>query len=428
MKRAVLAFLILIVVSSCFAKYSGGSGTADDPYQITTAADLLALAADTGDYDANFILTADIDLDPNLPGNQVFTTAVIARNFYNDPGGWVNLYENAFTGIFDGAGHKIINLTIDANGTGNDFLGLFGSVKGTVKNLGLENVSITGEDSSIFIAGLVGINGGNIIDCHSTGTITCGNGSSYIGGLVSYNDQGNISNCYSTGDVNGHAYVGGLVGSNEGGSISNCYSTGAVTGGSYVGGLVGFNYGWGNNHIGAISNCYSTGNVTGYRYVGGLMGVNDNGSISNCYSTGAVSGTYWVGGLVGNYTPSSSINSSYFLITSGPNNGYGTPLTDAQMKQQNSFVGWDFVWETANGPNDIWAICEGVSYPKLSWQFIVGDSDNDKDVDFVDFAAMGLKWQQADSTLYCGGTDLAGDGLVDLADLAVFVEHWLQGL
>jgi hypothetical protein len=39
---------------------------------------------------------------------------------------------------------------------------------------------------------------------------------------------------------------------------------------------------------------------------------------------------------------------------------------------------------------------------------------------------MGLKWLQADSPLYCGGTDLTGDGLVDLDDLDAFVENWLQ--
>ena len=75
--------------------------------------------------------------------------------------------------------------------------------------------------------------------------------------------NGTISNCYSTGDVSGgddSEWLGGLVGYNEGGSISNCYSTGAVTGGTgseQLGGLVGYN-GSGN-----ISNCYSTGNVTG---------------------------------------------------------------------------------------------------------------------------------------------------------------------
>jgi hypothetical protein len=108
----------------------------------------------------------------------------------------------------------------------------------------------------------------------------------------------------------------------------------------------------------------------------------------------------------------------------------GTGKTTAQMQTQSTFTdaGWDFVWETTNGTADIWAICEGVSYPKLAWQFIAGDFDNNRKVDFADFALMGNKWMQADSNLYCGGSDLTGDGLVDLEDLAALTENWLQGL
>jgi hypothetical protein len=98
------------------------------------------------------------------------------------------------------------------------------------------------------------------------------------------------------------------------------------------------------------------------------------------------------------------------------------------MKQEASFIGWDFVWETANGTEDIWSICETVSYPKLAWQFDykAGDSDDDRDVDFIDFAVMGLKWMQADFDIYCGGMDLTGDGWVDLYDLAVMCDFWLE--
>jgi hypothetical protein len=117
----------------------------------------------------------------------------------------------------------------------------------------------------------------------------------------------------------------------------------------------------GENDYGSISNCYSTGAVTGgdsSRYLGGLAGIND-GSISNCYSTGTVtggSGSSSIGGLVGYLF--GTITHCYFLNTSGPSNGYGTPLTDTQMKQQNSFVGWDF-----NTP--VWKICDS-----REWQFL----------------------------------------------------------
>jgi hypothetical protein len=516
MKRVIFTLLAVVVICSiAHAKYSGGSGEPNNPYQIANVTDLLTLAADANDYNKCFILIADINLDPNLPGNQVFTTAVIARDM-NNTSYWYNFEGNAFTGVFDGAGHKITNLTIDTNGLGNEFLGLFGDVNdGEIKNLGLENVKITGGNDSDCAGGLAGrIQNGTISNCFSTGDITVGNQLNYLGGLIGEigtsssisnsrstsnvtgetdagglgglagRNLGVISDCFSTGTVTGGNFtfeigglvgdngvsdsitnsystsnviggdcsmfigglagtnsgiindcfftgsltggieslsIGGLVGEVYGGSISNCYSTGAVYGAWNLGGLVGLVDIFGGN----ISNCYSTGNVTGDDDVGGLVGRTFSGTISKCYSTGEVSGTHNVGGFLG-YQFGGTISSSYFLDTSGPANGYGQPLTDTQMKQQASFVGWDFVWETANGPNDIWAICEGVTYPKLAWQYVVGDSDNDKDVDFTDFALMGSKWRQADSNLYCGGTDLTGNKWVDLDDLDALVENWLD--
>ncbi len=78
-----VAGIILLGLAVCLmalpaqTKYSGGSGTVDDPYQIATAADLIALGDDPNDYDKHLVLTADIDLDPNLPGGKVFDRAVI---------------------------------------------------------------------------------------------------------------------------------------------------------------------------------------------------------------------------------------------------------------------------------------------------------------------------------------------------------------
>jgi hypothetical protein len=71
------AALLLTIVAAATAKYSGGNGTAQDPYQIATAADPILLGDSPADYDKHFILTADIDLDPKLAGRRVFDKAVI---------------------------------------------------------------------------------------------------------------------------------------------------------------------------------------------------------------------------------------------------------------------------------------------------------------------------------------------------------------
>ena len=68
-------FFIFSLDAVAQRKYWGGSGTAEDPYQIATAEDLIALGETAQDYDKHFVLTADIDLDPNLPGRKVFDKA-----------------------------------------------------------------------------------------------------------------------------------------------------------------------------------------------------------------------------------------------------------------------------------------------------------------------------------------------------------------
>jgi len=111
----VAAVLLLTGVSTATAKYSGGTGEPNDPYQIATAADLIALGETPEDYDKHFILTADIDLDPNLPGRKVFDRAVIAPDM-NPKGDYFEFEGTPFTGFFDGQGHTISHLTIKGDG------------------------------------------------------------------------------------------------------------------------------------------------------------------------------------------------------------------------------------------------------------------------------------------------------------------------
>ena len=150
------------------------------------------------------------------------------------------------------------------------------------------------------------------------------------------------------------AFAGAFCGWNyDGSKITNCYSTGSVSGRQEIGGLCGRNYSGTE-----IKNCYSTASVSGDYEIGGLCGWNWVGSIINCYSISTISGVDRFGGIVG--TNSGTITSSYFLDVPGSNNGAGTPLTDTQMKQQSSYVGWDFV--------DMWDIREGLGYLYLRFE------------------------------------------------------------
>jgi hypothetical protein len=296
-----------------------GGGTAEKPYRIDTAEQLVFLGRAGALYDRHFVLGADIDLDPNLPNGQVFPQAVIPT----------------FEGVFDGSGHSVSRLTV----TGHSKLGLFGRLESgaEVKNLALVDVNILGSGA-------------------------------YIGGLVGYNSRGTITNCNSSGVVTGRydgewvADVGGLVGESSG-TLAQCYSTVVVSGNGGVGGLMGVNYG-------TVSQCYSTGAVSADQTVGGLVGSN-GGTVTQCYSTGTVGGDRNVGGLVGYYWQGTVTQCLWDTQTSGQTWSHGgTGKTTAEMQTAKTFLdaGWDFVGETDNGSEDIWWILEGKDYPRLWWQ------------------------------------------------------------
>jgi len=285
-------------------KLAGGTGDPNDPYQIATAEQLIGLGEDRNLYDKHFILIADIDLDPNLPGGRVFDRAVIAPDM-NDSG--LQHEGKPFTGVLDGNGHAISNLTIE----GHSYLGLFGYLDSDaiVSNLSIETANVTG--ISDFVGSLAGFIYGNIIGCYCTGAVS---GNDDVGGLVGSNTiGGNITNCYSSVTINGNEKVGGLVGYTKG-SVTMCYSTGTV-----------------------ISEGQNTG---------GLVGERDP-------SYGVVADCFW------------DTQTSFQEESAG---GVGKTTTEMQTTATFFDAGWDFIGEADNGIEDIWKMWDGYDYPRLAWE------------------------------------------------------------
>jgi prepilin-type N-terminal cleavage/methylation domain-containing protein len=285
---------------------------------IRTAEELAKIGRDpsyplTGSY----ILMSDIDLE--------------GFDYYGDGTGWAPIGDSAlpFAGSFDGNGFMVKNLYINRPDT--HYQGLFGYTRlAKVSNVTLESVSVTGYD--------------------------------YTGALAGYVYKSMISGSSSSGTVAGRQHVGGLLGMNDAYSdLAVSFSTADVTGigfSRYTGGLVGTNY-----RGSYIRNCYAVGSVTGNTEVGGLVGINSNGwqimsNIEKTYSTGSVTGSSRVGGLVG-YNYVSKVTASYWdTETSGLTTSTGgTGKTTAEMKQQSTFVDWDF--------DTVWQIDEGETYPYL---------------------------------------------------------------
>lgn len=389
-------------------KYSGGTGTADDPYKIAKAADITEMAEYVTDYNKYFIMKADIDME-----GQIFTTAIIAADI--DPCGGFD--GTAFTGTFDGKGHKISNFSI--NGDNNNYIGLFGCIGtgGSVKNLVLENCQVSGLD---YVGGLAGYNdGGNISQCCLEAAISEHPNSLNIGVSAENEYSSHFSLFFTPVAVSGFENVGGLVGYNKNAYITQCYSTVSVGGYFAVGGAAGRNEG-------IIRNCYSTGNINGYfdsGCVGGLAGYQYQGSIYTSYSTGKVSGYYDVGGLLGGSEGSSFVNESLWdMHTSGQTTsagGFGK--TTEQMMMRSTYQrGWNFI--------TTWAICEGTNSPRLLWSLPVADFVCPDGVDMADYAFLAGRWMETNCAADndCGGADLDFSGTVELKDLMTFCQAWLD--
>lgn len=282
------------------AAVSETQALAKGTYSISSAEELAKLAEMQNKGlitdGSEFVLGGNIDLSDYSSGN-----------------GWtaIGTSSHKFASSFDGNGYKISNLKI--SGT-QSYQGLFGYLtSGTIQNVSLENVDISGGST---VGALVGVVDGSINNCNASGSVT-GTGSQ-VGGLIGVGYSGaHLQNCYANVDVKGNESVGGLVGNTYSNiTIKKCFATGNVTGSAdKVGGLVGAAYNGSN-----IENCYATGKISGTNNVGGLVGSGKN--IADSYATGKVTGSGEnVGGLAGQ---ADEITSSYAkgdVINSGKYTG-----------------------------------------------------------------------------------------------------------
>lgn len=274
--------------------YSGGSGTKEAPYLLTTAEDIedLSIAVNekkltyNGEY---FKMTADIDM------SSVIGMHPIGNNF-----GTAGAEIKTFEGFFDGDGHKITGLRMVFAGKNNIGVALFGVTRGaSISNLTLEECTFSADAlAAPFMAVAMG---GKITNCHTgqgvevkcsvqgfAGGLVCGvmesplqiidcSSSSKVyanniaGGILANSavSSTKLIRCMNYGAVEAsHAYSGGLVGYVESGdlAIEDCANLGYIsapyersTGGT--GGLIGLvsptHY-----HAVILKNCYNAGKIS----------------------------------------------------------------------------------------------------------------------------------------------------------------------
>jgi len=379
------------------ASFASGSGTQNDPYVIKNADQLESLAKQTnsgnpfsGKYfilendvalnDESFVFDCDTGLVKVSDGkntaylgtgikgdgsknNTVFDSIAseIGVWYASDTsktkgsyGGTLNNWtpignEGArFEGIFDGKGHTISGMYIN---TPLDYGGLFGYSNAILENVKIGNSYIRSGEYTGSIAG----QNSNLTKGCVADAIVCSD-NSYVGGVVGSGSL--VTDCFSGCTVSAAQFVGGIAGKAK---VERCCNSGNVFGDTYVGGVLG--EGRGSDNV-------NTANVIGTEGVGGVCGVlgknMSNPTISTSYNTGVVNGEKYVGAIVGRLVKGSA-QSCYYLkgtaqdLSGKVQNGLGaaasgssrsdpsgatTGLDELQIKQKESFEGFDFenVW------------------------------------------------------------------------------------
>lgn len=203
---------------------SGGSGTQDDPWLISTAADLKALA----DY-INSGKAIDCDIDGcgedigNFHGYYFKQTADIdLQGAAWNPIGYSDESKFYFSGHYDGGNHVIRNaVSSGITDNGYTLAGIFGSVYfGSISNLHIEKVefSAVGGNDQAFAGGLAGIVlDSEIANCSVSGSKLSSSrapfNSNRAGGLVGLSSVGKFTKCASVNnEIKTTSYGGGFVG------------------------------------------------------------------------------------------------------------------------------------------------------------------------------------------------------------------------
>ncbi len=315
-----------------------GSGTEVDPYLITDWPELYWITQSSARWGYHYKQTDDIDHEALMFWDYMAD--------WDGGQGWTPIGNNwgaAFTGMYDGQNHYISGMYINRGSTDN--IGVFGFVLGgTIKNLGIKIIDISGRHHTGALAGY-NTNSSIISNCYITkyngseGSVT---GNTNVGGLVGFNRNHTLIefSYVSSISVKGYACVGGFVGltSQDGGagqpSINDCYTRSIVQ--RIGGGDTRFGGFAGETNSSKISRSYTTCEVTGFTtkgFSGQVLGANvfaDNFWDTECSSQTSTTST----------------------------EAAGKPTVE--MKTQSTFTNWDFteVWEIS--PVD------GANYPRLT--------------------------------------------------------------
>ena len=306
-----------------YSQFGGGSGTAEDPYQIYTKEhiDSMVNQNTNGKY---YVLMNDI------------TDTITDKICYS------------LFGSFNGKGHSLILNsgvplfnTIMASGR-LDSLSVFGVMHSFAPFCNVNNGTINFctnnlSDNSTCSSGICRINktNGRIVNCTNNSNISSGSLSEIAG--ICFFSKGIIQNCINNGNITIQATSGNFAGiSVRGyGKILNCINNGSIS-----------QVGMGETvHIGGITrisiatliqNCINNGDISckNAHCAGGIGGYITQVKIVNCVNNGNITGTAINAGGIAAWIDSDSIvncfNSGQVLTTSLSNEPTGSGIANIQ--------------------------------------------------------------------------------------------------
>ena len=334
----ILMLLFAVVGNNTAFAYSGGNGTEQTPYLISSRADMeqLASAVNGGQSYAGtyFLLTHDLTATED-------TVNTVIGNSNN----------RAFSGIFNGGGHEIA-VRIDISSADAVYAGIFGYSRGaTIKNLGVRG------------------------SVSASATTTFATASAYSGGICGYMDRGTISNCYNaaiiaTSSLAFYSRSGGICGYVSNGTINNCYNEGEISSSSpYISWSGGISGGIGGIIGSEINSCYNVGNISSIAptasYSGGICGDSSDSrsTIRRCFAANeqieSNAGDIYAGRICGRgevfslcYSSSTMLVNGNIISSTSSDNKEGMDTPVSSFKSQSwlkSNLGFGSAWRIKNG-------------------------------------------------------------------------------
>ena len=350
MKKKVLSLLLTLCLVMTFLPmaafaaeaplFSGGTGTQEDPWLITSQEDLIALAEFLNSGNAETFDTEDAGIG-NCYGYYFKQTADIDLTGVSwEPIGYSGSYY--FAGNYDGDGHSITNAVstgkVDPDGFAT--AGIFGWVAfGSVENLHVKNANFvaTGQNNYSYVGGIAGVcYGSSIKNCsvvNSSLESKRNNNNNCAGSIVGYSTGGTFEKCAAENNqVKTMAYGGGFVGEVDDdpsygagtSTFTNCYTancsvsskTDDVQGVSLVGGFVGEM----TDSALTVNNCYV------YRAMLSTKGT----AVPGIKATGVFAGHLWGG--------SSIVDTNCFFGACGTTENAGTASEKTEEEFRNGTV------------------------------------------------------------------------------------------